>query len=428
MFLMNLISIAEIFLLLLFSGHLLLTNNGNAYLNKLLAFLSLSRGLQFLNLWLSQNNELPMAPYLYKIPYPFLYITPAVFYLYIRGFLNDQTSLKKRDLLHFLPVFIGLADMTPWLTSTAEDKQRLYEAVSTHQAFFFQDVSDLITPGLSRMIRVVLFLFYITLSWKLVIGKGILRNMNVNPIGNNWILLILTLSTAGHLFLFISIGWDNLHPGHTQDGLLASLHFAILSHLFLILYIFYRPRILYGYVLVSHDFFLSHLRRTSPVPMEVAGDTIDSTGQSWSMENAGSATERKESLSKSEKPSQLQSSPESIGQWKEEILRHMDEVKPYLDPSFRLHNLSAKTDIPQHHCSYVINHVLGKNFNDWINEYRVAHFISTYEENAGILTQEALAKASGFGSRRTLHNAFMKIHGIPPGIFLQQIAAGYTNS
>ena len=114
---MNLISIAEIFLLLLFSGHLLLTNNGNAYLNKLLAFLSLSRGLQFLNLWLSQNNELPMAPYLYKIPYPFLYITPAVFYLYIRGFLNDQTSLKKRDLLHFLPVFIGLADMTPWLTS-----------------------------------------------------------------------------------------------------------------------------------------------------------------------------------------------------------------------------------------------------------------------------------------------------------------------
>lgn len=420
MLFLSLISIAVVFLLFLFCGHLLLTRNGNIYLNRILAILCLARGCQFLFVGLSQNGELDHLVYIYKIPYPFLYITPALFYLYVKGFISDQTSLKRYEWLHFLPLIIGIAEMVPWLTSSLEYKKLTLDSVSPHQAFFFQDASDLIPSQITRMFRVSLFLFYLFLSWKIVIQKGIHRNLNANGLGNGFIIFLLLLSSVGHLFLFLSIWWDTLHPERAYAGIYAALQFAIMNHLFLIIYIFYRPRLLYGYVLVSHDSIFSQPHRNTTIAQDspmvpVSANPIDS-----GKPGSGSLLE-KESITDGDRQRQQPASSEKIDQWKQIAHEYMETEKPFLQQTFRMQQLAVAIDIPQHHCSYLINFVFERNFNDWVNEYRVAHFIRSYTLDASRLTLEALAKEAGFGNRRSLHNAFMKIHGQPPGVYLQRL-------
>ena len=420
MLFLSLISIAVVFLLFLFCGHLLLTRNGNIYLNRILAILCLARGCQFLFVGLSQNGELHHFAYIYKIPYPLLYITPALFYLYVKGFISDQTSLKRYEWLHFLPLIIGMAEMLPWLTSSLEYKQRTLEAVSLHQAFFFQDASDLIPSQISRMLRVSLFLFYLFLSWKFVIQKGIHRNLNANSVGNNWIIFVLLLSSVGHLFLFLSIWWDTLHPEKAHAGIYAALQFAILSHLFLIIYVFYRPRLLYGYVLVSRDSIFSHPHRMTTIAEDSPMAPVMANPIDPGKPGSGSSIE-KEAFPEGDRLQLQPASSEKIDQWKQIVHDYMEAKKPFLQQTFRLQHLAVAIDIPQHHCSYLINYVFERNFNDWVNEYRVAHFIRSYALDASRLTLEALAKEAGFGNRRSLHNAFMKIHGQPPGVYLQRV-------
>jgi AraC-like DNA-binding protein len=237
--------------------------------------------------------------------------------------------------------------------------------------------------------------------------------------GNNWVIFLLLFSSIGHLFLFLSIWWDTLHPERAEAGIYAALQFAIFSQVCMIIYIFYQPRLLYGYLLVSRDSIFSqpirNISHTQVSPLTpIMTNPIDS-GKPWS----GSLNE-KESILEVDRQQQP-ASPEKIDQWRELVHEYMTTEKPFLQQSFRLHDLAIAIDIPQHHCSYIINYVFERNFNEWVNEYRVAYFIRSYTHDASRLTLEALAREAGFGNRRSLHNAFMKIHGQPPGIYLQKL-------
>ena len=419
MFFLSLFSIAVVFLYFLFCAHLLLTKNGNIFLNRLLGILILLRACQFLFVWLTQNGQIQHLAYVYKIPYALLYITPALFYLYIKGFISDQTSLKRHEWLHFLPLIIGVADMLPWMMSSLEYKRQMLEVADLHQTFFFQHASDLIPSNISRMFRASLFLFYLFLSWRFVIRKGIHWNLKANSMGKNWVICLLLLSSIGYLFLLLSIWWDTLHPERADAGIYAALQFAIFPHVFMIIYMFYQPRLLYGYVLVSQNSIFSqptrNISHTQVSPLApIMTNPIDS-GKPW----LGSLIE-KESIPEFDRQQQP-ASPEKTDLWRQLVHEYMTTEKPFLQQSFRLQDLAIAIDIPQHHCSYIINYLFERNFNEWVNEYRVAYFIRSYTYDASRLTLEALAREAGFGNRRSLHNAFMKIHGQPPGIYLQKL-------
>ena len=85
-----------------------------------------------------------------------------------------------------------------------------------------------------------------------------------------------------------------------------------------------------------------------------------------------------------------------------------------MDPSFSISHLSEKAGIPVHHSSYVLNHGLKKKFRDYINKYRIDHFIAEYPNRIGSETLEAIASSSGFKSSSTFYAAFKKETGTSP--------------
>jgi AraC-like DNA-binding protein len=106
----------------------------------------------------------------------------------------------------------------------------------------------------------------------------------------------------------------------------------------------------------------------------------------------------------------------------------LEEKKPYLQHRYSLRDLAFDTNIPLHHLSAYINKYCGKNFNDFINEFRVMHCKEKLlNEEYKFKKLEAIAEESGFNNRNTFAIAFKKVMGVNPSEFLRSLkSANYT--
>ena len=87
----------------------------------------------------------------------------------------------------------------------------------------------------------------------------------------------------------------------------------------------------------------------------------------------------------------------------------------YLDPELSLPSLAEKLKMPVHELSRIINVALKKNFNDFINEYRVAEVARKMQDPAfDHLTLLGVAFESGFNSRTAFHRIFKQMTGKSP--------------
>lgn len=126
--------------------------------------------------------------------------------------------------------------------------------------------------------------------------------------------------------------------------------------------------------------------------------------------------------------------PESIPQIKEndtkvseeEILKvsnYMNTEKPYLNPDLNLSDLANLLQMNRAQLSQIINAGFHKNFNDFINEYRV----NTFKEKLNLgehqqLSLLGIAYDCGFNSKATFNRVFKKLNHISPTEFLNSIS------
>jgi AraC-like DNA-binding protein len=101
--------------------------------------------------------------------------------------------------------------------------------------------------------------------------------------------------------------------------------------------------------------------------------------------------------------------------WKQKLLDLMEAEKPHLEPELSLANLARKLKIAPTLLSLVINTAFEKNFNDFVNAYRVEDFKNRLE-NADVrhLTLLGVAFDCGFNSKATFNRAFKKHTGQSP--------------
>lgn len=101
----------------------------------------------------------------------------------------------------------------------------------------------------------------------------------------------------------------------------------------------------------------------------------------------------------------------------------MEKEEPYLDPNLTLPLLSGKLACTVHLLSKVINQCFGKNFFDYINEYRVKYYLHLVQKPTNKkYTILAMALKSGFNSKSTFNHSFKKITGKTPSQFIKDIS------
>ena len=105
--------------------------------------------------------------------------------------------------------------------------------------------------------------------------------------------------------------------------------------------------------------------------------------------------------------------------WKPKIEQVFKEQQLYLDPELSLSDLATKLKTNTSVLSAAINQNFGKNFNDFVNEYRVEEVKRQLKDPANAhLSLLGVALECGFNSKSTFNRAFKKFTGKSPKEFV----------
>lgn len=97
----------------------------------------------------------------------------------------------------------------------------------------------------------------------------------------------------------------------------------------------------------------------------------------------------------------------------------MDNSLEYRNKNFTLDRLAEMVESNTRYVSQIINGTYNKNFNNFVNEYRirVACQHLTDKTNFGNHTINAIGQSVGFNSNTTFSAVFKKLTGMTPSVY-----------
>ncbi|QKZ13219.1 helix-turn-helix domain-containing protein [Spirosoma sp. KUDC1026] len=153
--------------------------------------------------------------------------------------------------------------------------------------------------------------------------------------------------------------------------------------------------------------------RVTPVPIDTVSNMPADDTTEQLLERLPESTTQTQSLAKPVAPSI------DVQVFLEMIETYMDQQKPYTNPNLTIHELAAGLKMPSHLLSRVINEGFGKNFFDFVNQYRVDELKRRMNDpHARGFTLLSLAFDVGFNSKTAFNRAFKKLtHQTPKEYF-----------
>ena len=164
---------------------------------------------------------------------------------------------------------------------------------------------------------------------------------------------------------------------------------------------------------IAKKSFLLLLRYTDPVVASIRNDPR--------YEALKLSIYRADAVEEPIKPKTALLDANTTTEYSSRLMAHISENKPYLNPDLSLRELAKQIDMHPNHLSWILNNSIGKNFNEFINQYRIEAFKSNAkaQENEN-LTIEGLAYESGFNSKTAFNTYFKRETGLTPRQFLKQ--------
>ncbi|MGB0807094.1 MAG: helix-turn-helix domain-containing protein, partial [Salibacteraceae bacterium] len=105
-----------------------------------------------------------------------------------------------------------------------------------------------------------------------------------------------------------------------------------------------------------------------------------------------------------------------------ELVEIMEKEEPYLDSSLTLRSLAQMIQIHPNQLSWLLNESLGKNFNEYVNAFRIEKFKSLAKDSKNShITLIGLGYESGFSSKTVFNTYFKKATGITPKQYLKSL-------
>lgn len=374
---------AVAFMLLAFSLHLFFTKQGSRMLNVLLGLPLIARLGQVCVFLLISTNYQYLFPLVQQLTIPFFFIAPACSYLYIKYFISRNLNFKRIDYLHLIPFLFGIAHVLPFGKDI--NWNAVADQIIVRGQFSVQLPTGIIPMEIYNFVKVALSGIYLFASCYLLLTSSFLKGKW--NLSKTWICFYLSISSFFKLISFIALGFNLIERSYLNNIWFLIMSSAVM--LFMLLFVLYQPRILYGYILISAD--------------DIRARQSERTYTNKRNLNEGDAIDQ-EFLQKMQNIEAL-----------------MANERLFLQQDFQISDLASSLNIPVHQCSTVINLVVGKNFRDWLNSYRIKYFIEEYPQSASAMTIDAIALQSGFRNITTFYNAFKKETGKMPKTYFRDL-------
>ncbi len=340
------------------------------------------------------------VPQLMRTISPLMYLCAPFFYFFIRNYLFGFSGLRKRDWIHFLPALIHLLDLLPFYFESAQVKSVFATTIVSDNSKINFEAGGLIPIQFHYLFRIFLQTGYFVYSIYLVkkmrpeifnFNKGNLQIYDLTIVLINFGWLVLFQFTYAILEVLINFGAIDLT---VENYYLRRI--SLLGLLGLNLFVNFRA-----------EFFSERKKKKKARVAEVDNHKI----QIQDIKNPGESVAYIQSF----KEQQDVISQKEIGLIKSQIISKMEGEQIFTEIGMTLNQFANRINISPKLVSLVINREFDKNFNEFLNQYRIAYAITQIEE--GYLddyTLEALGETSGFNSRTTFFNAFKKERGCSP--------------
>jgi AraC-like DNA-binding protein len=307
-----------------------------------------------------------------------LAVTPLHF-LYAKFLTNRSLRFRLRDAIHFIPYGLFLVIGVAVLSDTAAGRNVFLEhtPVEQYPVLFFVFNWALIAQGMSYVVVILYRIHTYDNEIKKVYSS--IENRQLRWLRN----ITLLAATA----------WCSFAIEQTFLSFHINLSNFMISSILLALYVFTL-----GYL----GMLKVEVLASASTDMEIA------------------LTEAAEEPIAAD-PSKYEKSgltAEAAAQYKDMILRVMEEEKLYRQSDLTLSQLAASIHVSPHNLSEVINMKLGKTFYDLVNEYRIAEvkeaLLDPSKRHLKIL---ALAYEAGFNSKASFNTIFKQLTHATPSEF-----------
>ena len=363
------------------------TNRENILAARLLAGVLIAISILLVGNSLYLTNYFLKFPHLYRLVSAISFCIGPLSFLYVRTSLTQSYRLQKKDLLFFIPAILYQLNRIPFVLLDKPSKLLVIQKALTETKNIAGEPEGWLPVGWAAIFRIIVGMSFILAQliilskWKLQLKKvPDILNANMEQIKwLNWYTVVM-LITYGVLLLEMFL---HLLGSYTL-GFILVLTIG-LNILFIAIYLFTKPTILYGMKGWIHS-------TTDEATVLISTESVKPIAKRTFL----SATEGKE--------------------YKQIIESHFAEKNPFCMPGYSLRDLSLGVNIPVYQLSAFINQEYGKNFSEWINDHRFLFLQKMVAENGDfhLYTFEALGKMAGFNSRTSFISAIKKRTGKTP--------------
>ncbi|MDP9076704.1 MAG: ABC transporter permease [Bacteroidota bacterium] len=301
-----------------------------------------------------------------RLPLQFsLALGPLIFF-YVVKITRPEYKLSWKDLLHFGPLLLQQAVLV------LEIKESMRAGAATYDTLIFHQLNP--AMGLLAFISVITYLF-----WSVKLIECFYQQQKFNDVSDRyrhelrWLQRLLT--GFGLLWLlWIPLTAVDYFYYHYQLGIHT-----------------YYPLYLLLAIMMIRIAAAAHLKAEITTPIQAV------------------------SVSKPTVPAEVK----QRGIW---LKKAMEASLFYRDAELSLGSLAEKLDIHPHELSRIINIALKKNFNDFINEYRIREVAQKMQDPAyDRLTLLGIAYDAGFNSKSTFNRTFREMTGKSPAEYKEEL-------
>ncbi len=364
---------------------LILHKHGKLYANRFLGAMLFFYSIILLNIVLEELGYFFKYPLLLFIQFGLPFFIGPLHYFYAKYLTHPLMIFKKTDWLHILPfvlfeLYFGYNYFKPHSEVLSSLRNIDVEGLPLLDIIFNWAI---IIQGLTYMLMTLLILQRYSQKIKFVFST--IEKIKLDWLRNITFIAIFVLINflVENIFYLVGINLSNFF-NYTSFMAAVSVYAV-------------------GYL----GFFKSEIFAQPEIASAI--------GQSSRL---GTMNVRTDDLHMSKKYEKSGLSPDRAKMYLNNLIKLMEQERPYIDSNLTLTQLANKLSISPHNLSEVINTQLNQNFFDFINRYRVEEvkkfLVDPQKKHLKILS---IAYDAGFNSKSSFNTIFKKYTDMTPSEF-----------
>jgi len=323
----------------------------------------------------------------------FLSLSASPFaYLYLRSVLRQQFTWTKSDFLFFIPAVLYTINMIPFYAMPRDEKLVIIRQQLADNSIIALEPEGWFPQGWGIILRMIYGVVLASFQVKMLVNwrkKNSEKLIPQNLAMFRWLIGFTMLVLSSFIILLIEYAFQISYFFDFYRLITLTMTVSICITC---IFLFLQPNLLYG---LTGWFQEANESTISEPEIAIAQETTPSNTFSKETERSYRAL----------------------------LESHLTNQQPFLKVGYKIGDLSKELDIPTYILSAFINQAYGKNFNEWVNEYRVHYLKGLLQKNPDFrkYTFEALGNLAGFNSRTTFIAAVTKTTQKTPSEFFEQI-------